>query len=299
MMLNQVSIIKKTVIASSVLAIVISSGCATPQYTSQNVDDATLKKAGNEITSANNWVPRYLSDEEAEKKVIEIYGKLLPGATKVCRQLAEDECSWDIRYSPDDSVNAFAAGESVIVIKKGILRHAENDDEIAMVISHEMSHHAANHIEETKKNAVTGAVVGMVLMGALAGAGSRGYASSYQMNNAMDSGMKMGAAVGNLSFSKDQENEADYLAAYFMNKGGFDLKKGRTMWIKLGKLGTTEHGQRHSLNTHPDPAERLARWDKTTIEIITNPAASPVKRAPQPSNNNSGPDFVGGNVSKS
>jgi hypothetical protein len=36
------------------------------------------------------------------------------------------------------------------------------------------------------------------------------------------------------------------------------------------RLGTTEHGERHSINTHPDPAERLARWDATILEIEAN-----------------------------
>jgi predicted Zn-dependent protease len=235
-----------------------------------------MELAGREIRTADNWVPQYLSDEDAERKVLEIYGRLLPGATRLCRQLGEDECAWDIRYSSDPDVNAFAAGESTVVIKKGILRHAENDDEIAMVIAHEMSHHAANHISESQQNALTGAVIGGLVLGTLAGAAHSGSPySQYYVNDAVQSGINAGAAIGHLGFSKGQENEADYLAAYILHRGGFDLEQARRMWVKLGRLGTTEHGERHSLNTHPDPAERLARWDATIQEIRANGGALP------------------------
>ena len=50
------------------------------------------------------------------------------------------------------------------------------------------------------------------------------------------------------------------------------------MWIKIARLGSTEHGERHSFNTHPDPAERLARWDATAAEVRTNGG-----QLPQPS----------------
>ena len=287
--------LRQRIIVASVSAALM--GCASPVHMSENVDQTAKDKAAGEINNADNWVPRFVTDEDAEKKVLEVYAKLLPGATRLCRQLGEDECGWDIRYSSDPAMNAFAAGESTIVVKKGILRHAENDDEVAMVIAHEMSHHAANHIDETIQNAQTGALAGAIVMGALAGmaySGS-GYAPAYnqhQINNAVNSGAQAGAAIGQLSFSKGQENEADYLAAYILYRGGFDLQNARSMWVKMGRLGTTEHGERHSVNTHPDPAERLARWDATFKEIALNGGALPkpsLERVRAGSDNPEGP----------
>jgi predicted Zn-dependent protease len=275
----------QTLIAGSItVGLGALSGCATPVHMSPTVAAAAKEQAGREIRTADNWVPQYLSEEDAERKVLDIYGRLLPGATKLCRELGEDECAWDIRYSSDQDVNAFAAGESTVVIKKGILRHAENDDEIAMVIAHEMSHHAANHIAESQQNAAAGALVGGLVLGALAGAAYSGsYYSQYYVNDAVQTGLNAGAAIGHRSFSKGQENEADYLAAYILHQGGFDLGQARRMWVKLGRLGTTEHGERHSMNTHPDPAERLARWDATIHEIRANggvlPSPSPERRS--------------------
>jgi predicted Zn-dependent protease len=114
-----------------------------------------------------------------------------------------------------------------------------------------------------------------MLMGVLAGVAYSGspYSPAYnqqQIANAALTGMGAGAALSRLSFSKGQENEADYLAAYILRQGGYDLGKARNIWVKMGLMGTTVHGERHSVNSHPDPVERLARWDATTEEIKAN-----------------------------
>ncbi len=278
-------ILNRTLLATAI-AMAMVGGCAAPQYMSQTVDADTVSRAGNEIRRSVIPGPRTISDEDAETTVRTIYTRLLPGATQVCQEMGEHSCNWDIRYSPDNDVNAFAAGQGTILIKKGILLNAENDDEVAMVVAHEMSHHAANHISESVQNATTGAVVGAVLMGALAGAayGGGGYSpayTQYQVSDAVSSGMQAGAAIGHVGYSKAQENEADYLAAHILHRGGYDLAKARGMWVKLGRLGTTEHGERHSFTTHPDPAERLARWDATVAEFRARPSgvSQPIKRS--------------------
>ncbi|WP_416274532.1 M48 family metalloprotease [Lamprobacter sp.] len=85
--------------------------------------------------------------------------------------------------------------------------------------------------------------------------------------------------MGRLSVSKAQENEADYLAAYFLAQGGYDLAKARGIWSTLARAGKTERGERHSVNTHPVPAEGLARWDVTTREVRENGESLPIPGA--------------------
>ena len=259
---------KKLSIGSAFLIFV--SGCATPVHVAKEVDKRATDKAAQEIRSTPNWTPHYISDEDAEKQVLAIYKNLLPAATRICREVSEDECSWDIRYSSDEDVNAFASGESTVVIQKGILRHAENDDEVAMVIAHELSHHAADHIDETIQNARTGQLIGGLLLGALAGVASRNsyYQQSY-INDGVKTGMAIGATIGKLSFSKAQEDEADFIGAHILYQSGYDPQKARKIWIKLARLGKTEHGEQHSFNTHPDPALRLARFDSTVGELAS------------------------------
>ena len=243
------------------------TGCVSPKYNSQQVSTQSRLNAQQEIRNLD-VNRRNVSDARAERKVRKIYRDLEPYATSLCRQLAEGSCKWEIEYSNDNELNAFAAGQGKIVIKKGVIQYASNDDEIAMVIAHEMSHHVANHINETLQNVTTGMVVGGLMAGAI---GAYAYSDSayrdQRVINAAATGGSIGGMVGRLRYSKAQENEADYLSAYIIHNSGYDLKKARTIFAKLAKAGRTEHGERHSVGTHPDPAERLARWDLTRSEI--------------------------------
>jgi predicted Zn-dependent protease len=270
--------------ATLAVAITVLFGCATPLHQSQAVSSQAVEQANREIHALPDPKPRELADAKAKAKVLAIAERLRPGAERVCREIGEDECTWDVRYSTDPNVNAFAAGEDVVVIQQGIVRYANNEDEIALVIAHEMAHHAADHIAETKQNTAAGAVAGAVLLGALTGMAysNSNYSSSYtraQVGQAAGAGAALGGAIGRLSFSKAQENEADYLAAYILAQGGYDLVKARGVWGTLARAGKTEHGERHSVNTHPDPAERLARWDLTTQEVRTNGGKLPTPGA--------------------
>lgn len=273
----------RTASASLVLAALLGA-CATPVHLSQPVSDAAIGQANQEIHAMAQPRERRISDRAAQAKVQAIFDRLEPGARRICYEMGEDNCEWELRYSNDPGLNAFAAGADTIVIQKGVLSYAENDEEIAMVVAHEMGHHAANHIAETQMNAVSGAVVGGLVLGALGAAvtSGGGYSSGERSARITDSalaGAGIGALVGRLRYSKDQENEADYLAAYILESGGYDARNARTMWAKLARAGRTEHGERHSVNTHPDPAERLARWDVTVREVHANGGQLPRRLA--------------------
>jgi predicted Zn-dependent protease len=272
-----------TWILASLLTLLLGA-CATPVHLSQPVSPAAVGQASQEIRSMPPPRSRPIGDRAAEAKVRAIFNRLEPGARQICYQMGEDNCQWDLRYSSNPELNAFAAGADTIVIQKGVLSYAQNDEEIAMVIAHEMGHHAANHIAETRMNAMSGALVGGLVMGALGAASTSGgnYASDERSSRIADSalmGAGVGAMVGQLRYSKDQENEADYLAAYILEAGGYDASRARSMWAKLARAGRTEHGERHSVNTHPDPAERLARWDVTVREVHAYGAQLPLRVA--------------------
>lgn len=272
----------RTLLPPSLLLGLLLGACATPVHLSQPVSRAAVGQANQEIRAMPAPRARALGDRAAEAKVRAIFNRLEPGARRMCYQMGEDNCHWDLRYSSNPALNAFAAGADTIVIQKGVLSYAQNDEEVAMVIAHEMGHHAANHIAETKMNAMSGALVGGLVMGALGAVATSGgdYASGERSARIADSalvGAGVGAMVGRLRYSKDQENEADYLAAYILEAGGYDARRARSMWAKLARAGRTEHGERHSVNTHPDPAERLARWDVTVREVHANGGQLPMR----------------------
>jgi len=139
------------------------------------------------------------------------------------------------------------------------VQYARNDAEIAMVIAHEMSHHIANHIRESQNSQAAGALIGGLAMAILLGATDTYYPDGVQV------GVMVGAMAGVLTYSRKQEMEADYIAAYIISKSGFDLEDGRGILVKLGRIsgGTTST----VLDTHPAGPERVAAWDLAAEEI--------------------------------
>ena len=78
-------------------------------------------------------------------------------------------------------------------------------------------------------------------------------------------GRQSGGAIGRISFSKEQEREADYLAAVILYRAGIDLDKARGFLVTMARAtGRKETGM---LDTHPAGPERLAAWDQAVAEI--------------------------------
>ena len=244
---------------AALLSAMVLTGCAAPKHAGPTAPDARVYAAAAEINASPEPSARQVSDEEAVARITAIYNQLKPAAVDVCRYIGEDDCNWEVTYSPEEEINAYASDSSTIVIYKGIVQYARNDAEIAMVIAHEMSHHIANHIRESQNSQAAGALIGGLAMAVLLGATDTYYPDGVQV------GMMVGAMAGVLTYSRKQEMEADYIAAYIISKSGFGLEDGRGILVKLGRIsgGTTST----VLDTHPAGPERVAAWDLAAEEI--------------------------------
>ena len=134
------------------------------------------------------------------------------------------------------------------MVNRGIVEYATSQDEVALVIAHEIGHQAADHVATGQRNRQVGALVGAVLLGALGAAAS--YASGVNVtNSAMRTGADVGAKVGGISYSKEQEREADYIAALILYRSGIDLDKARGFLVAMARAsGRKETGM---LDSHP------------------------------------------------
>jgi len=183
-------------------------------------------------------------------------------------------CQWRFVISKDRSMNASAGANGVIVVNRGIVEYADNEEEVALVIAHETGHQSANHLVTAQRNRMIGAAIGAVLMGAAGAiASSRSPYQASITRSAADSGMQIGAAIGGISYSKEQERESDYLAAVILYRSGVDLDKARGFLVKMAKA--SGHRETGMLDTHPAGPERLAAWDKAVSEIRASNGALP------------------------
>lgn len=156
-----------------------------------------------------------------------------------------ERCGYQVVMTEDIVVNAYANGEAVMVTK-GMMNFARDNEELALVIGHEVGHNVMGHIDKAQGNQVMGAIVDGVLAG-LTGV----YTNTFQN------------AAG-MAFSQDFEQEADYVGLYFMERGGFDSKNAPNFWRRMGANNPYAIGH---ATTHPTSASRYVFLGKCHEEI--------------------------------
>jgi len=256
-------------------------GCAGTLHDLPTAPRAAIASARDEVASRDTPMRRSMSDAEIGATVRRVHARLHQPAYTMCREIGQGECDWVLRISRSREVNASASGRGNITINAGIVEMARNDDEVALVVGHEMAHHAANHLARRRSNMeAAGAVGAVVTAGVLIAAAVGGGVTFRGRGNERltREGEALGRQVARLAFSQDQEREADHLSAMMLHRAGYDLARARGFVLTLARLsGQTSSGW---LDTHPAGPERLAHYDAGMAEILAG-RAQPVRR-PRP-----------------
>ena len=224
------------------------------------VSNGDIAMAQAEVRTAATPYRRWVSDDEAALTLRTAIQLVRAPAANLCHEMSVGVCDWKFRMSRDRELNAGAMGYGHIVLNRGIVEYANNEEEVCLVVAHEIGHHAANHVARGTRNQMIGALLGVAAV-AVAGA----IAGSNPGRGATESAAQLGATIGRLSYSKEQEREADYMAALILYRAGIDLDKARgllvTMAASSGRMQTT------FLDSHPAGPERVAAWDRAAAEI--------------------------------
>ncbi|AYN29369.1 beta-barrel assembly-enhancing protease [Buttiauxella sp. 3AFRM03] len=154
----------------------------------------------------------------------------------------------------NDEINAFAFFGGNVVLHSALFRYADNESQLASVMAHEISHvtqrHLARAMEDQKKNAPLTWVgaLGSILLAM----------ASPQAGMAALSGTLAGTQQGMISFTQQNEQEADRIGIQVLQHAGFDPQAMPTFLEKL--LDQSRYSSRppEILLTHPLPESRLS-----------------------------------------
>jgi predicted Zn-dependent protease len=218
----------------------------SPSFVRKLVSAETLENAAlaqytqlkNQARSKNALLP---PEHPQNVRLRRIARDLLPHAEK-WNPRAKD-WKWEVVLVQSSNINAFCMPGGKIAFFTGILDRLKlTDDEVAMVMGHEIAHALREHARERAAKSTIYNVGGRVI-GALIGGGV---------------GEVAGAIGGNLltlRFSRNDELESDLIGMELGARAGFDPAAGITLWQKMSAASKGAPPQ--WLSTHPAGDTRI------------------------------------------
>jgi predicted Zn-dependent protease len=161
-----------------------------------------------------------------------------------------------IKVVDTDDINAFALPGGFFYVDSGLILAADNEAELAGVMSHEIAHVAACHLarQNTRGQLMNLASIPLIFVG-----GGIGYAAQSLAGLALP--------IGFLKFSRGFESEADFLGIEYMYKAGYDPQALTAFFEKVKALEKQKPGTlAKAFDTHPQTPDRI---EKTQQEINT------------------------------
>ncbi len=212
-------------------------------------------KTNDVLVAVNDWaVP---AGKESHTKFFEQLNSAAEKDAQVSIKVLRDEieqtidinpvkaCDYKVLLANEDKINAFADGKS-IGITTGMMRFVEDDLELSLVISHELAHNIMNHVGAKKKNLILGTILDIVAAGL--GVNTQGVFGT----------------LGVQAYSKEFEEEADYVGLYIMALSGLDIDNAPHFWRRMAAV----HPDSISYaTTHPSTPHRFVLLEKTVQEI--------------------------------
>lgn len=193
-------------------------------------------------------------------------------AMRVTAALPDQSQGWEVVVFDSPQVNAFALPGGHIGVYSGLLKVAENQDQLAVVLGHEVAHVLAQHSnEQVSRTQLTN--TGLQLADVALGAGGVSNRNLYM------AALGLGTQVGYiLPYGRAQESEADVMGLELMARAGFDPRAGTLLWQNMAKAGGDQGPE--LLSTHPSHGTRiaeLARLEQKVMPLYEAARASGVK----------------------
>jgi len=162
---------------------------------------------------------------------------------------------WEVNLIASRQINAFCMPGGKIAFFTGILDQLRlSEDEVAMVMGHEMAHALREHARErVAKSQATN--LGLRLGAQLLGLGDWGNLAA-----------GVGGQLLNLKFSRSDESDADLVGLELAARAGFQPAAAVTLWQKMGQATGGKDGMAF-LSTHPSGPDRIRELQQNLPKV--------------------------------
>jgi Zn-dependent protease with chaperone function len=178
---------------------------------------------------------------------------------------------WEINVLGSQQLNAFCMPGGKIAFFHGILAQLQlDDDEVATIMGHEIAHALREHARERIAKTLA-TRFGANVVGAIFGAGSLG-----------DTLAGIGGQLLTLTFSRDDETEADLVGMELAARAGYNPAAGVSLWQKM--MGASKGAPPAWLSTHPSGKARIQEIQAKLprVQPLFDAAPKPTQRFEPP-----------------
>ena len=127
-------------------------------------------------------------------------------------------CNYDLRLSNSTAINAFADGRNILVTT-GMMDFAKSDDELALIVGHELAHNTMGHIRKSITNYIV--------------------------------------SFGGTRYTRPFESEADYVGLYYLTRAGYSPRGVEDFWQRLSTVAPKGINRAKTHPTFPDRFLRI------------------------------------------
>ena len=233
------------------------------------------------IASSNQaeetWVSKGMMFEPADSGKIVKIGDILesgPYVTRARRIMDRLRPSYipatalRVRAVKTDQWNASAMANGAIWVFTGLM-DSLSDDELAIVLGHELTHYTHEHMRRQMSKGTLGQILGT----GAAIAVSQIKNSTAQQVAAM--GGQMGLSALMTGYSREYEDQADRVGLRYAYEAGFDPTKGPGLWEKFKqKYGETDKITNFFTGDHSRPTERIKNLRRQIQLNYTKPRST-------------------------
>lgn len=227
------------------------TACTTTQSINQEAEQQYLqvrKQAG-----AQGAIDR---NSDTAKRIHAVFDKMKPYAERANKTGVP--FNWEITVLKSNELNAWAMPGGKMAFYTGLVdKLSLNNDEIAVVMGHEMAHALQEH---GKSDRTVGMVTG--ILGGVANA-------ALQATVGVDAGELIGVGsdlIVSKPFSRSQETEADEVGLFLMAEAGYNPEYAPKLWTKMSQASGSSGLSIFS--THPSNEDRQENLKRLVPEAM-------------------------------
>ncbi len=235
-------------VLSSVLIIAIFSACSKTPYT--NRQQVVIFSPSQELQMGYQSAQEILKKERISNDrrinaLVQRVGK------KIAKAASQPGYKWQFFVIDKDQLNAFALPGGKVFVYTGLFKAVQNEDQLAVVIGHEVAHAIARHGAER---------MSMIQLGRMGKEIASQTLGNGQYANIINQAYGIGETYGMvLPFSRKFEYESDEIGLYLMAKAGYDVNEAVRFWDNMRRLKQGSANPPEFLSTHPADINRIRR----------------------------------------